>query len=972
MSATPSSSQSSSSASATNRFLPLLLLLFVGSGCAALIYEVVWYQMLQLVIGLTTISLGLLLGSFMGGMCLGSIAVSRLVARGRHPLKVYALLELGIGAIGILELWLVPAVGALYSDHAGSHSYTNIILRGVVAAVCLVPPTLLMGATLPVVARWVKMTPSGVSWLGFFYGGNIAGAVFGCLLAGFYLLRVHDMATATFVAAGINVTVALLALALASDKAVAPLEDEHPGETMPMAAGSCSIYVAIALSGLTALGAEVVWTRLLSLLLGGTVYTFSIILAVFLFGLGIGSSAGSLVSRTKISPRLALGLCQFLLMAGVAWTAFNISYSLPHWPIDPSLIGDMPQGTWYVFQLDLALTAWTVLPAAMLWGASFPLALAAVATPEADPGRVVGRVYAANTVGAIVGALFFSIIAVPAWGTEEAQRILIGLAGLSTFLVLVPMLFRQNEKDAGASLLKKLFLLCDSGIPVADAIRILAGRVTDPMQSLLAKHWWRDVQEGRKFADALRNEPQAFDEDTVAIIANGERTGNMLPALKQVATLLADNEGTVRAPGLGVAILLVATLVVAPALGWTIGPAAWGTIAYGRKVATYQANLKPDLVKEKDVPSDNSGSIYCLYTGEGLNGTVAVTMTSAGVRSFHSAGKIQASNDPHDMRLQRMLGHLSALAVTKPKSVLVVACGAGVTAGTFLTNPDVERITICDIEPLVPKFVTPMFTKENYGITDGVAQQNPRTLHTPSGDKIVTVVYDDGRHFIRTTKEKFDVITSDPIDPWVKGCAALNTIEYYQMCKDHLNPGGVMSLWIPFYESNDATAKSVLATFFQVYPKGILWSNDYTGDGYDAVLFGQPDGTKIDVDEWKARVDRPEFATVKQSLSEAGFPTVADLLGTYAGRASDLQVWMKDAAINEDKNLRLQYLAGMAVNTYHGTEILHGILSFYKYPDDVFSGSAAEKESVRQAIEIPRQMQVRTMYPRQAAPATGN
>src|SRR5471030_803947 len=117
------SSRNAADSTPSQRFLPLILLLFIGSGCAALIYEIVWYQMLQLVIGLTTISLGLLLGSFMGGMCLGSLALSKLVTRGRHPLRVYACLELGIGLIGILELWLMPAVGAFYSDHAGGHDY---------------------------------------------------------------------------------------------------------------------------------------------------------------------------------------------------------------------------------------------------------------------------------------------------------------------------------------------------------------------------------------------------------------------------------------------------------------------------------------------------------------------------------------------------------------------------------------------------------------------------------------------------------------------------------------------------------------------------------------------------------------------------------------------------------------------------------------------------------------------------------
>ena len=121
--------------------------------------------------------------------------------------------------------------------------------------------------------------------------------------------------------------------------------------------------------------------------------------------------------------------------------------------------------------------------------------------------------------------------------------------------------------------------------------------------------------------------------------------------------------------------------------------------------------------------------------------------------------------------------------------MLVVACGAGVTAGTFLLHPEVKRIVICDIEPLVPTTVTPMFGKENYHVVDGIALENP---HMVDG-KQVEVVYDDGRHFLRTTREKFDIITSDPIDPWVKGCAALNTVEYYRMCRDHLNPGGIVS-----------------------------------------------------------------------------------------------------------------------------------------------------------------------------------
>ena len=129
----------------------------------------------------------------MGGMCLGSLLLPRLISPRQHPLRVYAFLELGIGAIGLLVLFGMPLVGGIYTAWAGS-GIAGIIFRGVVAGVCLLPPTLLMGATLPAIARWVETTPEGVSWLGFFYGGNIGGAVVGSLLAGFYLLRVFDIA----------------------------------------------------------------------------------------------------------------------------------------------------------------------------------------------------------------------------------------------------------------------------------------------------------------------------------------------------------------------------------------------------------------------------------------------------------------------------------------------------------------------------------------------------------------------------------------------------------------------------------------------------------------------------------------------------------------------------------------------------------------------------------------------------------
>lgn len=850
----------------TRRFLPVLLLLFVGSGCAALIYEVVWLQLLQLVIGSTAVSLGVLLATFMGGMCAGSLILPRVISRRWHPLRVFATLELGVGAIGLAVLFGMPHVERVYSEHAG-HGLAGILLRGAVAAVCLLPPTLLMGATLPAIARRVESDPEGVSWLGFFYGGNIAGAVLGCLLAGFYLLREYDASIATYFAVALDGIVAVTALVLAS---VGGRYEPSPilidQDDAARSSGVSGVYLAIALSGMAAMGAEVVWTRVLSLMLGATVYTFSLVLAVFLVGLGIGSSVGALLVRQSTAARVALGTCQWLLTAAVGWTAVTIALSLPYWPIVPS----MAQSPWYNFQLDLARCFWAVLPAACLWGASFPLALAAVARPGHDPGRLVGGVYAANTIGAIAGALAFSLVLVPTIGTGGSERVLVGLSAAAAIVALPPLLRRTPGRTRRLG---------------------LAGA----------------------------------------------------------------------AAGIGAAAWLA----------WNLPSTPWTVVAFGRQTAALSPGAYPEVVQGKDVPTEpGDPDAFCIYVGEGMNVSVAVTQTREGIRSFHGAGKVQASTQSDDMRMQRMLAHLPALIHKKPQKVLVVACGAGVAAGTFLTHPDVESILICDIEPMVPKYVTPLFGEANYHVVDGIARENP---HTVDGKK-VQVEYDDGRHFLRTTREKFDIISSDPIDPWVKGCAAMNTVEYYRMCRDHLNPGGIVCLWIPLIESSDESTRSLISTFFRVFPNGIIWSNEreavgndaFGGQermGYDAVLFGQVEPTVIDVDALQRRIDRPDHQRVKESLREVGFGMFdtltegaiqreegTDLLATYAGQAPLLTEWSRGAAINTDRNLRLQYLAGMWLNAILGQQILEGILQYYRFPEQTFVGSKERIDALKQSL----------------------
>src|SRR4029077_11826565 len=157
-------------------------------------------------------------------------------------------------------------------------------------------------------------------------------------------------------------------------------------------------------------------------------------------------------------------------------------------------------------------------------------------------------------------------------------------------------------------------------------------------------------------------------------------------------------------------------------------------------------------------------AVDIVYMGEGLQSSVAVSRFPDGKLGYHNAGKIQASSAPQDMRLQRMLGHLTTLVPAAPRSVLVIGCGAGVTAGAVSIDPAVERVTIAEIEPLVPRVVSTYFSDQNFDVI-----RNPK----------VHVQLDDARHYILTSKEKFDAVTSDPLDPWVKGAAMLYTKEFF-------------------------------------------------------------------------------------------------------------------------------------------------------------------------------------------------
>ncbi|HEX4593281.1 MAG TPA: fused MFS/spermidine synthase, partial [Bryobacteraceae bacterium] len=490
------------------------------------------------------------------------------------------------------------------------------------------------------------------------------------------------------------------------------------------------------------------------------------------------------------------GWCQILLTMTVAWAAYSIVHVLPLWKDNVLVTTD----AWRMYGLDLERCLIALLPAALFWGASFPLACAAAAQLGGEPGIVAGEVYAANTVGGIVGALLMSLVLIPGIGSQQSQRLLVVASAIAGWLIL---LYSVRKSRAAA-------------------------------------------------------------------------------------------------------IALLASVPLVAFLTWKVDAVPGDLIAYGRRMPI------------------NAGNSTILYTAEGRNSSVAITKWYNGTVYINVNGHVEATTEPYDMSLQRMVGHLPALLHPDPKSVLGIGFGAGVSAGTFTRYPGVRKITICEIEPVIPPTSTKYFAAQNYSVA-----HNPKTH----------IVFDDARHYLLTTTEKFDVIASDPLDVFIKGTAALYSREYFEAVKQHLNPGGMFTLYVPLYETDEPTIRSELATFFEAFPNGTLWANLRDGLGYDMVFMGQVEPLKIDLDDVQRRFNRPDYAAVRESLADIDIHSPYDLFSTYTGMGSDLQPWTQGAQINTDQDLRLSYLAGWGINSDMADALYREMIKYRRPPAGIFSGS---------------------------------
>jgi spermidine synthase len=409
----------------------LVLVAYVLSGACGLVYEVAWTRRLSLTFGVTVFATSTVLAAFMAGLGLGSWLVGRRIDRARNPVRVYALLEIGIGlyALGVGPLFdaLTPLYVGIANALEGRFLLFNLARAALAVAVLLVPTTL-MGGTVPAIGRYLVRRHDTVGWsVGLLYALNTVGAVVGCAGAGFVLLATLGTSRTVTATAAVNVAIGLVLLAVRAGDAVPPAAAAAPATRAGLPGGATRLAVLVfAASGFSALAYEVVWSRVLLIHLHNSTYAFSTMLAVFLLGLAVGDALLMRVYDRIARPLFWLGTVEALIGVSVVLAA------LAYVPL--GAVGDPARGSWaWATFVMFVRAAVVLLPGALLFGMTFPLVARVVTLRLGSVGRDLGGAYAANTLGAVLGSLAGGFVLVPLAGLRgtlvllSAANVLLGL-----------------------------------------------------------------------------------------------------------------------------------------------------------------------------------------------------------------------------------------------------------------------------------------------------------------------------------------------------------------------------------------------------------------------------------------------------------------------------------------------------------------------------------------------------------------
>ncbi len=422
--------------------------LFLFSGAAALVYEVLWFRMLVLRLGGTGLSVATVTAAFMAGLGLGAWLFGTRLALGVRPLRLYGVLEIAIGIYALLVPTLIGAMGrvdlALLGAEPGA---LGRVVRFMLAGSVLFPAAVCMGATLPVLSRLVEAGGSRPDrFIGFLYGLNTTGAVLGAGATGFLLLPRLGLDHSIHVAVALNLILGVVALVLARPRAETaphvPVRPEPGGATAEEPGLGLAIVVAF-LSGLTSFVLQVSWTRILALVFGSSVYAFSLILVIFLFGLGAGALSGAFFAQRVRRARVGLAWC-LVLSGGIALLGQTVYPSLPRLYLEAMISAGGAQS----LAGAASLAALLMLPTTFLLGANFPFVVS-VATGNRSRGASagVGRLYAGNTAGCVLGAYTAALLLIPIFGLSGA----VSLASLTAMALGAALALPRDARGGNGS-----------------------------------------------------------------------------------------------------------------------------------------------------------------------------------------------------------------------------------------------------------------------------------------------------------------------------------------------------------------------------------------------------------------------------------------------------------------------------------------------------------------------------------------
>lgn len=752
-------------------------------------YEVVWARSLGLVFGASHLAVSTVLAIYMAGLALGSRIFAGPADRTDRPLRLYGILELGIAVSAPCFLLLMSIYPSLYSPLAGQvqdNSPLITALRVAFAITAMIVPTTLMGGTLPLMTRVVTSRPERLPHqLSRLYSLNTFGAVVGTLAAGFVLLRLFGATATLLIAAVVSALVGITAMLIgqrptpssealpAAANAEEPCEETRtPGNLLRRLA-----LVLVGVSGFCAMGYEVLWTRMLTMGVGTSVYSFAVMLAAFLTGIGLGSHGFSLIAsnrRVQGARAYVLIFAATQLLVGISALAVTILMrDLPatvHWiqGVVAGLIDSEFQGR---LGASAGIAFFYMAIPAFFMGMAFPAAGAVLGAGRSDTGSTVGRLLAVNTVGAILGPIISGFVLIQLFGIERSLQMLI-ILNLGAGAVML-----------AAAVNRRLVL------PVAGAVALI-------------------------------------------LILRG--------ALPQ-----------------------------------------WGSTWDSNAFATHVNNATVGGEMLRADPRD----LEVLYYREGINETVSVFRSLGGIQSYVVNGRAEASSAAVDIQLQRSLGHLPMLLHPDPRKVFVLGTGTGMTLGATALHPQVEQMVLAEIEQeMIP--VGRSFARWNGGVLD---------------DSRLRIVINDGRNYLTTTTERFDVISADPIHPWSGGAGYLYTTEFFRSVAAKLAPGGIASQWLPLYELSLKDVRTVVRTFSEAFSHTMVFLTYY-----DAVLVGSNSPLVIDPAALAARMANPE---IRKDLAAVQMGTVDDLLAYFVMGTDGARRFAEGGDLNTDDNLVLEFSA---------------------------------------------------------------